>query len=134
MKVRYRTHDGRRYRVVMREGFEGFVVRWTATCTGCFNTEDGQPVGCYYPFDDKAKCYVGAGCSECGGRGKVRQSHWIPFDAAAWRRYDEADLIELEQIKARCRAEGLDTIPRDWYKAWEQKWEKVREDRERASA
>ena len=132
-RARYRTHDGRRYRIVMNEGFEGFVVHWTSTCAGCYETEDGYPVG-EYPYDEKAQCALGAGCTECGYRGKVRQSMWIPFDTAAWRRHEEADMIELEAMKKRCRDEGLDVVPREWFLAWQETWKKVREDRERASA
>lgn len=132
MTIRYRVKDGRRYRIVMNEGFEGFVVRWTSTCTGCFESEDGYPVGSY-PFDEGAQCHVGAGCRECGYTGKTRSSMWVPFDSAAWRRHDEADLIELEALKRRCREEGLDRVPQDWYRAWKEKWSKIHEERLRAS-
>ena len=99
-KIRYRAGpEGRRYKVVLHEGFEGFVVRWTATCTGCHETEDGYPVGSY-PFDEKAKCHLGAGCQECGYRGKVRQQMWIPFDYAAYSRWED------EQWRLSQRASG----------------------------
>ncbi len=103
-RIRYRMYDGKRYRVVMNEGFEGFVVRWTATCTGCYESEDGHPVG-EYDFDQKSGCAIGAGCEECGYTGKSRRAEWCPFDYAAYSKHSD------EQ----------------WNK-------KVREDRERASA
>jgi len=80
-KTRYRVHDGRRYKVVRFRGFEGFIVRWTASCTGCLETEDGHHVG-HYDFDEKAKCHLGAGCEECGYHGKTRREEWVPFDEA----------------------------------------------------
>jgi hypothetical protein len=50
---------------------------WTESCSGCRETEDGHNVG-HYPWDDKAKCYIGGGCSECGFTGKRRQREWLP--------------------------------------------------------
>jgi hypothetical protein len=47
------------------------MAYFTHSCSGCFESEDGHPVG-EYPWDDKAKCYVGAGCKECGYTGKRR--------------------------------------------------------------
>jgi len=41
------------------------------SCTGCFESEDGHPVG-NYPKHPKHRCYVGSGCRECQGRGFVR--------------------------------------------------------------
>jgi hypothetical protein len=88
-RTRYRLlepdDDGKRQRVkvVMRHGFAGFVVRFTASCSGCHETVDGQSVG-GYEYDAKAGCERGAGCSECGYRGKVRHEEWIPFDMDAF--------------------------------------------------
>jgi len=31
-----------------------------------------------YPWDEKAKCYVGSGCEECGYTGKRRDSWFSP--------------------------------------------------------
>jgi predicted RNA-binding Zn-ribbon protein involved in translation (DUF1610 family) len=31
-----------------------------------------------YIYDDKAQCHIGIGCHECGYRGKVRRSEWVP--------------------------------------------------------
>jgi hypothetical protein len=40
------------------------------SCTGCHETVDGQETG-HYPYSEIFKCYVGAGCHECGGIGVV---------------------------------------------------------------
>lgn len=76
--IRYRTlPDGSgRARVVMLDGREGFEVRFTDTCSGCYEWQDDH----LYPYDEKAQCKVGAGCHECGYTGKRRREHWIPFD------------------------------------------------------
>jgi len=47
------------------------MAYFTRSCTGCFESEDGHPVG-EYPWDSKANCYIGSGCSECGYTGKRR--------------------------------------------------------------
>lgn len=99
--TRYRLLDDdgkrRRVKVVVHRGFEGFVVRWTDSCSGCHETEDGYSVGSY-EYDAKAQCELGAGCDECGHRGKVRRAEWVPFDDVAhaygawwdrvWARYE----------------------------------------------
>lgn len=63
--------------------------QWTTSCTGCRETEDGHNVG-HYPWDDKAKCYIGSGCHECGYTGKVRDGTHYP-----------ATLLQNEEAKAR---------------------------------
>ncbi|WP_109150683.1 hypothetical protein [Azospirillum sp. TSO5] len=50
---------------------------WTETCTGCFESEDGYPIGAY-AHDPKHGCYVGDGCPECGYTGKRRMVMWLP--------------------------------------------------------
>ncbi|NMZ72944.1 hypothetical protein HBO32_07525 [Pseudomonas nitroreducens] len=40
------------------------------SCSGCYETEDGHPVG-QYPHSSTMKCPLGSGCSECGGLGAV---------------------------------------------------------------
>jgi hypothetical protein len=71
-----RDHDGHLRRVVVFGGVEGYVVRWTAECSGC--TEHGEMGGATYgPF----------GCDECGYSGKRRREFWSPFDLNQW---DEA--------------------------------------------
>jgi hypothetical protein len=86
--IRYRRdHEGNLHKVVMHEGFEGFVVRWTDECTGCTEREDGHLVG-EYGWDPKAKCTVGAGCDECGYTGKSRRAQWVAFDGAYYEYED----------------------------------------------
>jgi hypothetical protein len=56
------------------------VVKYTDSCTGC--CESGE-YGCNlhnYPFDAKAGCYIGSGCSECGYTGKRRVTLYIPVE------------------------------------------------------
>lgn len=53
------------------------LARWTDSCSGCFESEDGHPVG-IYPRDPKHRCYIGAGCDECGYTGKRRRAEWLP--------------------------------------------------------
>ena len=53
------------------------LARWTDTCSGCFESEDGYPIGSY-PIHPKHNCYIGAGCSECGYTGLRRQAYWCP--------------------------------------------------------
>lgn len=70
---------GQRRLVVVQDGVEGFMVRVTDSCSGCFTAgECGGVAGCY-PFDAKAGCRVGAGCHECGHTGKRRRVEWSPF-------------------------------------------------------
>jgi hypothetical protein len=33
----------------------------------------------HYPYDARANCYVGAGCHECGYRGKRRLEAFFPL-------------------------------------------------------
>lgn len=40
------------------------------SCSGCYETEDGHPTG-PYPFSESFGCYLGSGCSECGGIGAI---------------------------------------------------------------
>lgn len=44
---------------------------FTTSCSGCFESVDGHNVF-GFPYDAKARCHVGAGCSECGYTGKRR--------------------------------------------------------------
>lgn len=93
MPRRYRTIDmgdgeKSRHLVVEWNGKEGFIVRFTTTCSGCFESEDGHPVG-DYPVDPKHNCYIGSGCDECGYTGKRRHEEWIPFDLSDWPEWDE---------------------------------------------
>lgn len=40
------------------------------SCSGCYETEDGHPVGSY-AYSAVMQCELGSGCSECGGLGAV---------------------------------------------------------------
>lgn len=74
--------------VVYFKGIAGHLVRWTGSCTGCHETVDGQETG-WYPFDEKAQCYVGAGCDECGHTGKRRREEWVPIDPSDYNLSEE---------------------------------------------
>jgi|SRR5882757_2906332 len=85
--VRYRIDDeGKRRKVVLNEGHEGFVTRWTGSCSGCFEFNEGWGLDSY-EYDSKHKCYIGGGCSECGYTGKRHDSFWVPFDMRAWNKH-----------------------------------------------
>lgn len=43
------------------------------SCCGCYETEDGHPVG-RYAYSVVMKCALGVGCNECGGLGAVWDS------------------------------------------------------------
>lgn len=78
-KRRYRrTHDGELYQVVTVDGLDGFIVEFTDSCSGCYETNEGYPTG-GYAYDEKAQCHVGSGCHECGFTGKRRRREWVPF-------------------------------------------------------
>ena len=64
---------GRNVKERIAEG-DGFWV----SCSGCYETEDGQNVH-GYPYSDVFGCVLGGGCSECGGIGAV----WDTTDYAA---------------------------------------------------
>jgi hypothetical protein len=68
------------------------MVSWVDSCSGCFETEDGHPVG-EYPMHPVHRCHVGGGCHECGHRGIRRNSQWIPING-----YTGADDEEEEQF------------------------------------
>jgi len=60
--------NGNRVRVVRWRGARGHVVRFTSTCSGC---TDGNE-GCALP--------QGSGCHECGFTGKRRRAEWVPLN------------------------------------------------------
>ncbi|AQV94768.1 hypothetical protein BJN34_12845 [Cupriavidus necator] len=68
-----------------------------ATCTGCYDTEDGRPTQ-KYAHSDVFCCELGNGCRECGGLGAV----WDDTDYAAMAEF-------MEQRDAAPAEEG----PRD---------------------
>jgi hypothetical protein len=82
-EIRYRRDDeGARRRVALLNGKDGYVVRWTESCSGCLESGECGGNEHSYPYDNKAQCRVGAGCDECGHTGKRRREWWVPFDPA----------------------------------------------------
>jgi len=76
MEIEYIKFDGRRnYKVI--DGRLCEIYSFTHSCSGCYETIDGHPAG-NYPWDDKSKCYIGAGCFECGYTGKRICCFWAP--------------------------------------------------------
>lgn len=53
------------------------------SCTGCHETNEGAETG-HYPYSTIFGCYLGGGCSECGGIGAI------------WEYWSEADLAALQ--------------------------------------
>ena len=92
MKYR-RDLDGKRHKVVVHNGIEGFEATVTLSCTGC--TEFGDYMGNIngHPYDEKAGCHVGFGCEECGYTGKRRRVFWTPFAASI--PYRNSDILEF---------------------------------------
>ncbi len=79
--IRYRVDlDGDRHRVVVVDGRDGFNVRVTTSCSGCYEPGEYCGMEYLYPYDSKAGCRMGNGCHECGYTGKRRQWNWVPFD------------------------------------------------------
>jgi hypothetical protein len=65
-----------------------------ASCSGCYDTEDGHPTG-PYSYSRVFGCALGSGCSECGGIGAV------------WDNNDyEAMAADLDNYCALCHATG----------------------------
>jgi hypothetical protein len=57
----------------MNESPRGRRVVWTTHCTGCTELGDYGQDAHLSPWDAKAMCRIGMGCSECGYTGKRRQ-------------------------------------------------------------
>ncbi|WP_374979259.1 hypothetical protein PSGK_21225 [Pseudomonas solani] len=57
----------------------GELAGWWNACSGCHESEEGQPVGTY-AYSPSLGCSLGSGCSECGGLGAVwhRAEDWLP--------------------------------------------------------
>ena len=68
----------RRKRVKMIDGIPHIRIVYTTECCGCFEGGDYMGLAHNYPYDPKARCYVGAGCDECGYTGKRRYDLWMP--------------------------------------------------------
>ena len=74
------------------------------TCTGCYESEDGHPVG-YYPHSKILGCALGGGCSECGGIGAV----WDTTDYAAM-----ADAGWAEMQREQAAQERAERVAAGW--------------------
>jgi hypothetical protein len=86
----YANEGNNRVLVVKRGKVYGFIASWTTSCSGCY--EMGQDA----PYDDKAHCFLGMGCDECGYTGKRRQSYWFPLSSK-----DEQKRIALRESVTR---------------------------------
>jgi hypothetical protein len=85
----------------IREG-SGF---WR-TCTGCYESEDGHPVG-HYPHSKILGCALGGGCSECGGIGAV----WDTTDYAAMADEGWAQMQREQAEKGRAERVAAGWLP-----------------------
>lgn len=59
--------------IIKEESANGAAVGWRS-CTGCHETNEGYETG-HFPYSKMFGCYVGSGCSECGGIG-VTWEYW----------------------------------------------------------
>lgn len=91
-KDEFGTH---RAKVVEFGGELGMEVRWTDSCSGCFEFNEGLGLD-RYQFDSKAGIYLGHGCEECGYTGKRRQVDWVPLPNEAVVRLRERGLAAEE--------------------------------------
>lgn len=104
-KIRFETtrrmrvgDDGKRHRIVLRNGVEGYEVTTTAICSGCTDYEMGAII-------------TGPnGCSECGYTGKTRRRHWEPFNIGEWQHAEEQRAIDLVRTRAFYRHQGIGRI------------------------
>lgn len=55
--------------VLSEAAAEGAAAGWRP-CSGCHETNEGAETG-RYPYNKAFRCFVGAGCCECGGLGVV---------------------------------------------------------------
>jgi hypothetical protein len=79
---------GRNVKERLEEG-DGF---WRS-CSGCYETEDGQNVHSY-PHSNVFGCVLGGGCRECGGIGAV----WDTTDYAAMGEELASELSSRERL------------------------------------
>lgn len=81
--------DGKRHRVVLRDGVEGYLVTTTALCSGCTGPN---------------------GCEECGYSGKRRFTHWAPFSIAEWQHREQDRANAAIRTRAFYRHQGVGQI------------------------
>ena len=108
MAIRYVTIDNgdgvkSKHKLVIRRGWDGYVVRCTVSCSGCCDLGENCGSERLYPFDKKAGCRVGSGCDECGYTGKRRVDVWTPLEVAAFDRHFDKTWKRLERLKAYYR-------------------------------
>lgn len=145
--------DAERIReVIAEESAGGAAVGWMS-CTGCHETTEGAETG-NYPYSKAFGCYVGAGCSECGGIGVVWE-YWskdtlddmerdptaspVPADAGepgiktAYERgradaYDEAAALHEEDAQAynHARDPGMANHERSYARKFRKRAEIIR--------
>lgn len=70
-------------------------------CSGCYETEDGYPVGTY-PYSFALKCHLGRGCSECGGIGAI----WDSSDYRDYAEFSRAAMRDHDNVRAILISEG----------------------------
>jgi hypothetical protein len=89
-------------------------------CSGCYETEDGHPVG-QYGYSDAMRCALGSGCSECGGIGAVWDNtdyEALGHDWVAEERDVEVspaaqeDLSQIEFVTRQSAIEAIDHLDR----------------------
>lgn len=76
---RFTTLDGRRKLIVMRDGVEGVVFRYSRECSGC--TPGYEESG--------SSLNKGLGCHECGYSGLRRVTEWWPLEEAKEFEYND---------------------------------------------
>lgn len=77
-RIAMSLHVDRRHARGVVDGELCVAVSWTESCSGCFEAGECMGLARHYPYDNKAKCYVGFGCEECGYSGKRRVAMWQP--------------------------------------------------------
>ena len=70
------------------------------SCSGCHETNEGAETG-HYPYSQILDCYLGAGCSECGGIGAV----WDDTDYGAMA---DAMMASTNAVPSPDREQGDD--------------------------
>lgn len=69
------------------------------SCSGCYETEDGYPVG-HYPHSIVLGCDLGGGCSECGGLGAT-------WDGADYSTMVD-DMRRDDRLEERAKSGGVE--------------------------
>lgn len=81
----------------MIDGVPHIRINYTDSCSGCFEFNEGLGLS-YYEYDQKARCYKGGGCSECGYTGKRRHDFWMPdFTLISYDEYERGNVVYLDK-------------------------------------